>query len=151
MARAVIRVQAARKNPKEPVREIPIRKDILALFQLWKEEDDMAGGIEYVCHYKGKRITRQIKTAWMKCLQSAGITRPLTPYCLRHLFATEAIAAGADVGTVAKLMGHASPDMVLEHYQHVLTKQKKAAVEALPVLSAYEQVCMSKKNRLPIQ
>lgn len=151
MARAVIRVQAARKNPKEPVREIPIRKDILALFQLWKEEDDMAGGIEYVCHYKGKRITRQIKTAWMKCLQSAGITRPITPYCLRHLFATEAIAAGADVGTVAKLMGHASPDMVLEHYQHVLTRQKKAAVEALPVLSIYEQVCMSKKNRLPIQ
>ena len=56
----------------------------------------------------------------------------ITPYCLRHLFATEALANGADIGTVSKLMGHASPEMVLKHYQHLLTKQKKAAVESLP-------------------
>jgi integrase len=67
------------------------------------------------------------------------------------LFATEAIANGTDIGTVAKLMGHASPDMVLEHYQHVLTRQKKAAVESLPALDLYGRLCMGKKNGLPIQ
>ena len=50
--------------------------------------------------------------------------------------AAQGIANGADVGTVSKLMGHASPEMVLTHYQHVLTKQKKMAVEALPSLIA---------------
>ena len=51
--------------------------------------------------------------------------------------AAQGIANGADVGTVSKLMGHASPEMVLTHYQHVLTKQKKMAVEALPSLIAH--------------
>ena len=37
-----------------------------------------------------------------------------------------------DIGTVANLMGHRSPMMVLKHYQHVRDSQKKAAVEALP-------------------
>ncbi len=43
-----------------------------------------------------------------------------------------AIATDVDVGTVAKLMGHRSPLMVLKHYQHVRDSQKRAAVEALP-------------------
>lgn len=149
LARAVIRVQAAAKNPKEPVREIPIRSDLLDLFQQWKAEDDMRGGVEYVCHYKGKRI-ETINVAWGHCLQKAGVRR-LAPYSLRHLFATEAIAAGADIGTVAKLLGHASPTMILMHYQHVLTRQKKAAVEALPSLVQYGQACMGKKNPVPLQ
>jgi len=148
--RAVIRVQAAQKNPKEPVREVPIRGDMLDLFRVWREEDTMRGRAEYVCHYEGRRISC-IKTAWTTCLRAAGITRAITPYSLRHLFATEAIANGADVGTVAKLMGHASPDMVLQHYQHVLTRQKKAAVESLPPFVLYGQIYMGKKNRSPIQ
>ena len=147
--RAVIRVKAAAKNPKEPVREVPIRSDLMRLFRLWQEEDAMRG-VEYVCHYDGKPV-HCIKTAWSTCLRMAGIKRAITPYCLRHLFATEAIAAGTDIGTVAKLMGHASPDMVLEHYQHVLTRQKKAAVESLPALHLYGLECMGKKNRLPVQ
>lgn len=152
--RAVIRVRAAAKNPKEPIREVPIRSGLLGLFRLWREEDAMRAGAlpvaGYVCNYCGRPV-RCIKTAWTTCLRAAGIKRAITPYSLRHLFATEAIAAGTDVGTVAKLMGHASPDMVLEHYQHVLTRQKKAAVESLPMLDLYGQACMGKKNRLPIQ
>lgn len=42
------------------------------------------------------------------------------------------IAAGADVGTVAKLMGHSSPAMILNHYQYVMDSQKRAAIEGLP-------------------
>lgn len=150
LARAVIRVKAAAKNPKEPVREVPIREDLVTLFRLWQEEDTMHGWSEFVCHYGGRQV-QTIRRSWNTCLHAAGIKRAITPYCLRHLFATEAIAAGADVGTVAKLMGHSSPDMVLEHYQHVLTRQKKAAVESLPSLSAYGQICMGKKNGSPLQ
>ena len=73
-----------------------------------------------------------IKTAWRNTLRRAGITRRIRPYDLRHTFATEAIAAGADIGTVARLLGHSSPTMILQHYQFVMDKQKRAAVEALP-------------------
>ncbi|MBR4423895.1 MAG: hypothetical protein IKS68_06680, partial [Mailhella sp.] len=71
------------------------------------------------------------------------------------LFATQALAAGSDLGTVSKLLGHNSSDMVLEHYQHVLTKQKKSTVEALPSLDVaaclHGRPCMDKKNGLPLQ
>ena len=61
------------------------------------------------------------------------MTRHIRPYDLRHGFvATEAIAAGVDYGTVAELMGHKSPVMVMQHYQHVKNAQKKTAVAALP-------------------
>ena len=46
------------------------------------------------------------------------------------------LSAGAkrdlDIGTVAKLMGHSSPMMLLKHYLHVMDSQKRAAIEALP-------------------
>ncbi|MBR5997969.1 MAG: tyrosine-type recombinase/integrase, partial [Deltaproteobacteria bacterium] len=72
------------------------------------------------------------QTAWENTLKRAGITRRIRPYDLRHFFATQMIAAGVDLGTVAHLMGHTGTTMLLQHYQHVLSKQKKAAVEALP-------------------
>ena len=68
-------------------------------------------------------------------LLNAGMTRRTRPYDLRSAFATERIAQGVDIGTVAKLMGHSSPNMIYQHYQYVLDKQKIAAVEALPDLA----------------
>lgn len=60
------------------------------------------------------------------------VQRRIRPYDLRHAFVTEAIAAGVDIGTVGKLVGHANLTMILKHYQHVLSSQKRAAVEAIP-------------------
>lgn len=146
--RGVITVQAAKKNAQEPVREVPIREDLMELFQHWHEEDRLAG-IPWVIHFHGKPVSH-VRRAWAETLRKAGITRELTPYCLRHLFATEALAAQVDVGTVAKIMGHSSPMMVLKHYQHVMTRQKKEAVEALSGFSnlsaLYGRPCMGKKN-----
>lgn len=95
---------------------------------------DNATGVEHLIHYRGKPI-RHINTAWQTALRNAGIKRNIRPYDLRHAFGTELIAAGVDVGTVANLMGHSSPMMLLKHYQYVLAPQKKAAVEALPSIA----------------
>ena len=100
---------------------------------MWKEEDE-AKGCPFVVNYHNKQIKTGVKIGWQSMLAKAGITRRIRPYDLRHAFATEAIAAGADVGTVAKLMGHSSAQMVLQFYQHVMTEQKKRAIEALPDL-----------------
>lgn len=129
-AAAVLRLSSANKNPDEPIREIPLRQDILELLEQWHDEDS-AAGIDYVIHFKGKPVT-VTRHAWNLAMQRAGIKRRIRPYDLRHSFGSELVAAGVDIGTVAKLMGHSSPLMFLKHYQHVADKQKRDAVEALP-------------------
>ena len=121
---------------------MPIRDSLLTLIHDWHTTDSVIG-VEHVIHYRGKPV-RAIKTAWGALLKRAGITRRIRPYDLRHAFATEAIAAGVDVGTVAQLMGH-DPKMLLEHYQHVADKQKRAAVEALPEIPITAEIYGRKK------
>ena len=126
----VIRVPNAKKGAAEMWRDVPIRDDLLSILRQWLAAD-AEKGLDHVVTYRGKPI-KKVNTAWKGALKAAGITRHIRPYDLRHGFATEAIAADVDVGTVAMLMGHSSPMMVLKHYQHVRGSQKKAAVEALP-------------------
>ena len=126
----VIRVPNAKKGNGDPWRDVPIKQSLLPLIEQWQVEDASSAS-EYVVTYKGKPIS-SIRKAWKEALQRAGIRRYLRPYDLRHSFATEAIAAGADYGTVAALMGHKSPMMVLKHYQHVKTRQKLMVIESLP-------------------
>lgn len=58
---------------------------------------------------EGKPV-KCIHGAWHRTLLRAGIQRRIRPYDLRHAFVTEAIAAGVDIGTVGKLVGHAQSD-----------------------------------------
>ena len=139
LAAAVVRVPNADKGNAEPWREVPITPDVAALLTRWHDEDT-AAGIAHVVHHRGRPV-QSIKKAWQTAKRRAGITRPLRPYDLRHGFATQIIAGGADMGTVAVLMGHTSPTVVLKHYQHVLDAQKQRAVCALPPLPEGVQVC----------
>ena len=49
---------------------------------------------------------------------------------LRHSNASLLIAGGADVATVAGLLGHSQPSTTLDIYTHTFDKNKKAASEA---------------------
>ena len=126
----VIRVPNADKGSLDLWREVPINAEITALLKQWYAAD-IGLNVTTVVHYRGQPI-RSIKTSWRRTLKRAGITRHIRPYDLRHGFATQLIANGADVGTVAELMGHSSPLMVLKHYQHVLNRQKREAIQSLP-------------------
>lgn len=131
--RAVLCVHGSKKNQNAPWREIPLRQSLLDVLRVWHDSDSKTG-IRHIIHYAGQPIGT-IHLSWKAALKRAGITRRIRPYDLRHAFATEAIAGGADIGTVASLMGHANPSMILKHYQYVLTTQKRAAIEALPELN----------------
>lgn len=131
--RAVLRVHGSRKNKDAPWREVPVNEHLLVIMQAWYELDMQNGKPEYIISFRGKPVSFPYGT-WKQTLRRAGITRRIRLYDLRHAFATEAIAGGADIGTVASIMGHANPTMILRHYQYVLDTQKRAAVEALPEL-----------------
>lgn len=126
----LVRIQGAKKNMSAQWREVPLKDSLIPLFTKWRNED-YKNDCEYVINYRYRPI-QSIKTSWKTTLQRAGITRRIRPYDLRHAFATELIAYGADIGTVSKLLGHSSPTMLLNHYQYVLDKQKKSAIDLLP-------------------
>lgn len=140
LTRCMLRVSGAKKNPNAPWREVPIREGLLSMFEVWRRED-AESGCSRLIQIKGKPV-KSIKTAWRNTLRRAGIARRIRPYDLRHAFGTELVAAGVDVGTVAKLMGHSSPVMLLKHYAFIMDKQKRAAVENLPDVSP-----MCRKNK----
>lgn len=130
LLQGILRVHGARKNLRAFWREIPLKPSLVETLGTWKAEDS-AANCEWLIHYKGRPV-QNIRSAWKATLERAGITRHIRPYDLRHAFATELIASGVDIGTVAKLMGHSSPVMILNHYQYVMDKQKREAIDALP-------------------
>jgi integrase len=59
--------------------------------------------------------------------KTAGVDTHLN--ALRHFSATQAIAAGGDVVTVSKRLGHADPSVTLRVYSHAV-KQRDCEVAA---------------------
>jgi integrase len=130
----IIRIWSAEKNPLKPWRDVPIRQSLIPMMEQWLAEDRKKD-IEYVIHWAGKPV-KSIFRAWHTALDTAGISRRLRPYDLRHAFATYALEGGADIKALADLMGHRDPTMILRTYQHVQESQKRKAVEAAPELLA---------------
>ena len=57
--------------------------------------------------------------------------RELHFHSLRHFSATEMIAAGVDIRTVAARLGHSDPSITLRVYAHALPERDRAAAELL--------------------
>jgi integrase len=64
-------------------------------------------------------------------LEAVGLPRSITLYCLRHTFATLALARGVDVKTVSSVLGHASSAFTMDTYCKVLPSMKAAQVAAI--------------------
>lgn len=146
MKRRVLRVHGAKKNLNAPWREVPIRESLIPIFESWKKEDD-ASGVEYLIHHRGQPVEK-IKRAWACALRRAEITRRIRPYDLRHAFVTELIARGVDIGTVAKLMGHSSPTMLLNHYQLCHGRTKTGGGRSFTGTPACAQIYVPKRKSL---
>ncbi len=129
-----MRVWSAQKNKSIPWRDIDLVDSLYDTMLEWRKLDQEQG-IEYIISWRGKPI-QSFKSAWRTMRQhlkkEGKLTRRIRPYDMRHTFATEAIAEGADPKAVSDLMGHADTTMIHRHYQHVVDKQKMQAVQALP-------------------
>ena len=64
-------------------------------------------------------------------LKKHGLPEQLNVHSLRHSNASLLIANGADVATVAGLLGHSQPSTTLDIYTHAFDKNKKAASAGL--------------------
>jgi len=124
---AVLMVRSANKGGAR-IRNVPIHPKLLPLLKEWQEEDAKAR-MPWMIHYGGKRVEEVTRT-WETAKRNAQITRRLRLYDLRHMAASNMLASGASVGTVAKILGN-SPVMVLRHYEHVIDPQVAAAIYSL--------------------
>jgi len=64
-------------------------------------------------------------------LKKNGLPQGLNVHSLRHTAASLMIAGGADVATVAGILGHSQPSTTLDIYTHAFDKNKKAASAGL--------------------
>ena len=77
------------------------------------------------CERSGHMInySRFVKT-WNHAQKLAGV-RQRSPHSLRHSWASHQIAAGEDIASVSKHLGHANPGVTLGIYTHFLPKNRR--------------------------
>jgi integrase len=84
----------------------------------------------------GPAWPRRLQYLWDAATTSAGLE--LTAHSLRHFYASGLIAAGCDVVTVQRALGHASADITLRVYAHLWpdsNDRTRAAADALLIHS----------------
>lgn len=89
---------------------------------------------DYIFRRKGEALpmtpstfTRRFKLI----LRKHGLPDNLNVHSLRHTNASLLIAGGADVTTVAGLLGHSQPSTTLDIYSHAFDKNKRAASQRM--------------------
>ena len=85
---------------------------------------------DFLFRRQGSRLPMTPTTfTWrFKCiLKKNGLPEQLNVHSLRHTAASFMIAGGADVATVAGILGHSQPSTTLDIYTHAFDKNKKAA------------------------
>ena len=71
---------------------------------------------------------------WSRARAASGIDKAWRLHDLRHFSATQAIAGGHDVRTVAGRLGHANPAMTLRIYAHVVQSADNAVTDTLSAM-----------------
>jgi integrase/recombinase XerD len=130
--RMVIRVEAGKGRKDRYVMLSPRLLDLLRDY--WKT----ARPKEWL--FPGRRSSEPITTyavedACRGARTRSGITRPITPHCLRHAFAVHLLESGTDLRTIQLLLGHSNL-ATTSRYLRIATIKVCAAASPLDALQA---------------
>jgi len=103
---------------------IPLNEGLLSLIGNSDDKDEVI--FKLPSHTMCLKVLRN----WSK---KAGITKHITWHCARHSFAVNILNAGANIKTVASLLGHSGLKNT-EKYTRAVDDLKRAAIDSLPEL-----------------
>lgn len=98
------------------------------------QADKVAGRI-HVCH--GRKTESMsyyaFRHVWIHSCQKTGVKLP--PYAMRHIAASMALAAGADLPAVSRQLGHSNPGITASVYANVVAAaQQRRAAQTNPLV-----------------
>ena len=107
--------------------------DVERSLKLWKSRNSKSFYLFPSRKVRSSHITRKEAYHLMvKYLQLAEITRPYSPHCLRHTFATQLLNAGVSLEVLKELMGHRSIQVTLRYtelYDSTKRQQYETAMQ----------------------
>jgi integrase/recombinase XerD len=112
-------------------RTVPIPDAVFTELLAYLHERGGKRGPLFKTYIKKTRLRHQnVGHAVRQAALRAGLANDITPKTLRHSFATHLMDRGVDLGIIASLMGHRSPQET-GVYLHVLPSRKQHAVSML--------------------
>jgi integrase len=110
-------------------RTVPLTDDLLALpRRRMKRSTALGTPFVFPSRHDVQKPIGSVKRAHRSAATRAKSKGYFRLYDLRHTFATQAVASGADLPTLSSLLGHASILMSMR-YVHPAAKQKRGAIE----------------------
>ena len=112
-------------------RTVPIPAAVYTELLAYLHERGGKRGPLFKTYFKKTRIRNtNLGVAVRHAVHRAGLADDITPKTLRHSFATHLMDRGVDLGIIASLMGHRSPQET-GVYLHVLPSRKQRAVKTI--------------------
>jgi len=112
-------------------RIVPVPDAVFIELLAYLHEHTGKRGPLFKTYFKKTRIRNtDVGDAVRLAVRQAGLSDDITPKALRHSFATHLMDRGVDLGVIASLMGHRSPQET-GVYLHVLSSRKEDAIKKI--------------------
>lgn len=79
----------------------------------------------------GRYECRSVQDAFRKEMNAAGLPKELTFHSLRHTFATRTLENGGNINAVSKVMGHSTPMITSQFYDHSTALNYREVMELI--------------------
>lgn len=79
----------------------------------------------------GRYECRSIQDTFRKQMNEAGLPKELKFHCLRHSFATHVLEEDANIYAVSKVMGHSTPNVTAQFYDHTTALNYRSVMDLL--------------------